>query len=100
MPQPPLLSVVVVFHNMIREAPRTLFTLSRAYQQHVSDLSYEVIAIDSASTQPLSAELVSSFGENFRHEYLKTDSVSPVDAVNHGVERASGEFVTVMVDGA
>jgi hypothetical protein len=95
-----LLSVVVVFHNMAREAARTLFTLSRAFQREVNDLAYEVIAIDSASTQPLSAELVGSFGENFRYGYLETDSVSPVDAVNHGVERASGEFVTVMVDGA
>ena len=37
------LSVVVVFHNMRREAQRTLHSLSRAYQQEVDDLDYEVI---------------------------------------------------------
>jgi len=99
MPQP-LLSVVVVFHNRVREASRSLFTLSRTFQRHIDDLTYEVIAIDSASTQPLTAGFVRSFGENFHYGYLETNSISPVDAVNHGVERASGEFVTVMIDGA
>ena len=75
MPQPHL-SVVVIFHNMAREAPRTLFTLSRAYQRNIADLTYEVIVIDSASTQPLSAQVVSSFGDHFKYEHLKTDSVS------------------------
>jgi len=97
---PPALSIIVIFHNMQREAPRTLFTLSRSYQKNISDLSYEVIAIDSASTQPLSPELVRSFGDNFRHEYFATDSVSPVAALNHGVSLAAGEFVMIMVDGA
>jgi hypothetical protein len=96
----PRLSIVVIFHNMLREAARTLFTLSRAYQKNISNLPYEVIAIDSASTEPLSPELVRGFGDNFRHEYFATDSVSPVAAVNHGVAQAAGDLVMVMVDGA
>ena len=43
------LSVVVVFHNMRREAERTLHSLSRAYQRGVDDLDYEVIVIDNGS---------------------------------------------------
>ena len=100
MSDTPQLSVVVVFHNMIREAPRTLHTLSRAYQHNISDVPYEVIAIDSASTQPLSEERVRSFGDNFQYSYFQTTSVSPVGAVNHGVQISNGELLMVMVDGA
>jgi len=94
------LSVVVVFHNMTREAPRTLHTLSRQYQRDIQDLDYEVIAIDSASTQPLDEGMVRPFGDHFRYEFFATTSVSPVDAMNRGVANASGEFVMVMIDGA
>jgi hypothetical protein len=100
MPAPPELSVVVVFHNMTREAPRTLFTLSKSYQRHGALLSYEVIAIDNGSSQPLSPEMVRGFGPEFRHVYLQTESVSPVEAVNHGVSLAAGRDVMVIVDGA
>ena len=49
----PTLSVVVIFHDMQREAERTLFTLSRAYQRDLDDLTYEVLAVDSGSSEPL-----------------------------------------------
>ncbi len=44
------LSVIVVFYNMAREAPRTLRSLSRSYQQGIDDLSYEVIVVDNGSS--------------------------------------------------
>jgi len=47
------LSIVVIFHNMRREAQRTLHSLSKAYQRNVDDLDYEVIAIDNASERPM-----------------------------------------------
>ena len=43
------LSVVVVFYNMRREAARTLHSLSRAYQQGIDDLDYEVIVVENGS---------------------------------------------------
>lgn len=42
----PLLSVVVITHNMRREAERTLLSLSTAYQKGVEASEYEVIVID------------------------------------------------------
>ena len=48
-PAPCDLSVVVVFYNMRREAARTLHSLSRAYQQGVDDLDYEVIVVENGS---------------------------------------------------
>ncbi len=43
------LSVVVVFYNMRREAARTLHSLSRAYQQGIDELQYEVIVVENGS---------------------------------------------------
>jgi hypothetical protein len=96
----PSLSIVVIFHNMVREAERTLFTLSADYQIGVSAEDYEIIAIDNGSDLPLSPNRVSSFGPNIKYQYLDTASVSPVDAVDLGGEAACGQFVAVIVDGA
>jgi len=100
MQRPPVLSIVVNFYNMRREAPRTLHTLSRAYQRGISQFPYEVIAIDNGSTEPLSAQLVAGFGEHFRYHFHETPSSSPVGAVNLGVSMARGRDVMVMIDGA
>ncbi|BFM20156.1 glycosyltransferase family 2 protein [Gilvimarinus japonicus] len=94
------LSIIVIFHEMQREACRTLFSLSKEFQEHAENLSYEVIAIDNGSKKPLGEQFVKQFGEHFRYEYFDTQSVSPATAVNHGVRLAEGEFVAIIVDGA
>lgn len=95
-----MLSIVVVFFNMQREATRTLHSLSSDYQRGVDAGQYEVIAIDNGSPRPLDACFVKSQGPNFRYHFHATDSISPAEAVNLGVEMARGEFVAVIVDGA
>jgi cephalosporin hydroxylase len=97
------LSVVVVVYNMRREAPRTLHSLTRAYQQGVDDLDYEVIVLEngSAPDQKLGAELVESFGPEFRYVDLGDDSLpSPTAALNHGIRLARGRALALMIDGA
>lgn len=94
------LSVIVIFYNMSREAKRTLYTLSPAYQKGVGVDDYEVIAIDNNSKDPLNAEEVAAFGPNFQYHYYKTDSVSPVEAINFGADQAKGEYLSIIVDGA
>ena len=96
----PKLSIVVIFHNMRREARRTLYSLGAQYQTDVNASDYEVIAIDNGSAQPLNHEEVEGYGPNFRYHYFETDSVSPVDAVNAGAGMATGTHVAVIVDGA
>jgi glycosyltransferase involved in cell wall biosynthesis len=98
--QPSYLSVVVIFHNMRREAARTLFSLSPRYQRDVDPELYEVIAIDNGSTEPLAEDWVESFGHNFRYEYFKARHPSPAEALNYGVSISSGKFVTLCIDGA
>jgi len=96
---PPSLSLLVVFYEMAREAPRTLHTLCPAYQRGVTAADYEVIAIDAGSTRPLNAGLVASFGPNFR--LLRTAAApSPAAAVNAGARIARGEAIALCIDGA
>jgi cephalosporin hydroxylase len=97
------LSVVVVFYNMRREADRTLHALSRAYQQGVDDLDYEVIVVENGSSpeQRLGQELVQSFGPEFRYIDMGPDAThSPVPALNRGVAAAKGNAIALMIDGA
>lgn len=94
------LSIIVVFHNMQREAKRTLYSLSTEYQLNVCEDDYEVIAVDNGSTAPLNQHFVESFGRDFHYIFHETQSRSPVDAINIGVNCAKGEYVAIIVDGA
>ena len=97
------LTVVVVFYNMRREAQRTLHSLSRAYQEGVDDLRYEVIAVDNGSApgQGLDADLVASFGPEFRFIDMGDDAQpSPVPALNAGIRAGRGRAYALMIDGA
>ncbi len=94
------LSILVVFFNNQREAPRTLYTLSSDYQQNIEGLQYEVLALDSNSSEPLSKEIVCAFGNEFQYHYVKTDYPSPVEALQFGLKKAKGKYVMVLIDGA
>ncbi len=96
----PLLSILVVFFNMRREAPRTLHSLTQSYQRDLHGLDYEVIAIDNGSSEPLDEELVTSFGEQFRYHRVDFGSVSPSAAINSGAALAKGEYLMICIDGA
>ncbi|MEM8696108.1 MAG: glycosyltransferase family 2 protein [Pseudomonadota bacterium] len=98
--QSPLLSIVVIFHDMRREAERTLYTLSTAYQRGASTALYEVIAIDNGSRAPLDPGRVAAFGSNFTYVALETRSPSPAAAVNRGMRMTRGSLVATIVDGA
>jgi len=95
----PALSVIVVFRDMAREAPRTLHTLSVPYQRGVDERDYEVIAVDAGSEVPLPAALVESFGGNV--SLLRTPPrPSPSAAINEAARRARGAALLVCIDGA
>ena len=97
------LSVVVVVHDMLREARRTLHSLSRSYQVGIEELDYEVIVVEngSAPEQRLGEELVASFGAEFRYVDMgEESSPSPARAANRGIAASSGGAVAVMIDGA
>ena len=94
------LSIIVIFHDMLREAECTLYSLSTAYQSDVSDRDYDIIVIDNGSTNRLESKRVAKFGPNFQYHFFATASQSPAAAINHGVKIAQGTFVACIVDGA
>jgi glycosyltransferase involved in cell wall biosynthesis len=94
------LSVIVVSYDMARELPRTLQSLTRNYQLDCQDLEYEVLVIDNGSPEPVPPEVISAFGSEFRFHYLENPPPSPAYALNYGAEKAQGDFLCFMVDGA
>jgi len=96
----PAVTVVVVVHDMAREAPRTLRSLSPAYQQHVAPDDYEIIVVDNGSAVPLDANAVAEIACNARVIRLDPAPSSPAAAINRGLAEARGDVVGVMIDGA
>jgi hypothetical protein len=96
----PEVSVVVVVHNMDREAPRTLYSLSAAYQQNIAADEYEVIVVDNGSTPPLDPKIIDGLSGNFRLIRLDPAPPSPAHAINCGLAKARGNVIGVMIDGA
>ncbi|NNE14531.1 MAG: sulfotransferase family 2 domain-containing protein [Saprospiraceae bacterium] len=94
------LSVVIIFHNNKREAQRSLFALSKQYQENIESLEYEVICIDSNSTEKLDPKDFSDLGSTFKFHDFKTDNPSPADALIFGVEQAISENLCIIIDGA
>ncbi|NLD78670.1 MAG: glycosyltransferase, partial [Acidimicrobiales bacterium] len=96
------LTVVVVFHNMKREAARTLHSLSRSYQDGVADTTYEVVVIDngSAPEQAITQAELSEYGPEFRLLALDEIHPSPVSALNAGIRAGRGRNFALMIDGA
>jgi glycosyltransferase involved in cell wall biosynthesis len=96
----PKLSVIVVFYNMRREARRTLLSLTTGYQRGLAESDYEVIALDSASSEPLDGKWVESLQPNFRHHYVESAWPSPCRALNRGAELARAPTLVNLIDGA
>jgi hypothetical protein len=96
----PELSVVVVVHNMAREAPRTLYSLSAKYQHNINADDYEVIVVDNGSTPPFDAKVIDSLAGNFRLLRVDPAPPSPAAAINLGLSEARGKIIGVMIDGA
>lgn len=97
------LSVVVVFYNMRREAARTLHSLSRAYQEEIAEVTYEVIVVENGSDEQerLGDDFVRSFGPEFRYIDLAADATpSPAMALNRGIRASRGQAFALMIDGA
>jgi cephalosporin hydroxylase len=97
------LAVVVVVHNMRREASRTLHSLSRSYQRGVDGLDYEVIVVENRSEpeQRLGEEFVASFGTEFRYIDLGGQATpSPAGAINRGIAASTAPALALMIDGA
>ncbi|MEN8719838.1 MAG: hypothetical protein ABF296_06205 [Oceanococcaceae bacterium] len=96
----PRLTILVVVHNMSREAPRTLHTLTHAFQRFVNPDDYAVWVLESGSTRPLCEHDVTAFGPQFRYFRIQPEHPSPVEALNWALARVISPFVACAIDGA
>jgi glycosyltransferase involved in cell wall biosynthesis len=96
---PVTLSVVVVAHEMARELPRTLRSLTPAYQRGVGQ-DYEVIVVDNGSDPPLDDASTGLPGAARWRRIEPPAPASPAAAANAGLELAGGDLVGLMIDGA
>lgn len=93
-------SVIVVCFDMAREIPRTIRSLSAAMQRGLDPGDYEVILVDNNSRARFDEAECRRWIPDLRVEYLTVPTVSPVAAINRGLELAEGALVGVMIDGA
>jgi hypothetical protein len=93
-------SVVVVVHDVARQAARTLFSLSAEYQRHIDPASFEIVVVDNGSDPPLDPQMVAALAGNFRLIRVDPAPPSPAHAINRGLAEARGEVIGVMIDGA
>jgi glycosyltransferase involved in cell wall biosynthesis len=98
--QSPLLTVVVNFFNMRREAKRTLYSLTTEYQSGVAVDDFEVVAVDNGSGEPLDDSWVRGLAPNFKHIYYETDCPSPCAAINYAITSSNSPLVMCVIDGA
>jgi hypothetical protein len=90
----------VVVHDMRRELPRTLASLSPAYQRDIDVDDYEVIVVDNGSAEPVDPRLIAGFEGRIRSLRLDPAPASPARAANEGIRAAAGDLVGLIVDGA
>jgi glycosyltransferase involved in cell wall biosynthesis len=95
----PRISIILAARNMVRELPRTLHTLTPAYQSGIEESDYQVIVVDCGSTVPIDREAVRRYGMNFQLLRFE-DSPSPARAINQAVHQCYAEIIMVCIDGA
>jgi hypothetical protein len=94
------LSIILVVYNMQREAPRSIASLAAPYQQGIDPADYEILVIENGSSRPLDARQVERTAPNVSYHYIEDAPPSPAHAINLGAERARGEVLAIMIDGA
>lgn len=93
----PEVSVAIACWQMGRELPRTLRSLSRAFQRGVEDLSYEIVVVDNGSDQLPDAPGMEPAPRIVR---ARAPAPSPVGAMNEALSMARGGLVGAWIDGA
>ncbi len=92
--------MIIVSYNMAREIPRTIYSLSPAMQAGTGPDDYEVIVVDNGSNRPFDESLCRKMIPGLRVFRTDSPTVSPVPALNLGLEKARADLIGVMIDGA
>lgn len=85
---------------MGRELPRTVRSFSPSMQRDIEQENYELIVVDNGSDEPPREGALHAIAANLRVLSVDSPTVSPVRAVNLGLEEARGDLIGVCIDGA
>ena len=96
----PFMSIIVICYNMNREIQRTIYSLSADFQRDISSDEYEVILVDNGSKVPPKLEDFSGMDIDLTIYNHENPTHSPVAAINMAINKASGQFIGVCIDGA
>lgn len=97
---PPDISLIICAYNMARELPRTLFTLSPAYQRGIENLTIETLVLDNGSAEPVDEAAVRAIIPDARVIRVDDALPSPASAINAAVAGSSGQVIGLWIDGA
>lgn len=100
MPIASRMSVVIVAHNMSRELPRTLRSLSSCMQTDTASLEIDLIVLDHGSEPPVDPAVVKSYHPTARVKRVEPRTCSPVAAINAVIRETLHPLIGVWIDGA
>jgi hypothetical protein len=96
----PVVSHVVIVHDMVRQAENTLRSMFSDYQRGIQPHQYEVIIVENESPNLMRREFISALPGNFRYYLRRNAEPSPGPAINFGVSKARGDNICIQIDGA
>lgn len=96
----PRVSFVLIVYDMPSQAQNTVRSLLPDYQTSVEEQDYEVIVVENKSANTMSREFIDSLPGNFSYHLRNETRPTPIYAANEGIEKAKGENICVMIDGA
>ncbi len=93
----PDFTIVITCWRMERELPRTLWSLSRDFQQGTDGLTWEIIVADNGSERmPIAPDMTPAV----RIVRAEKPAPSPVTAMNEALALARGRLIGAWIDGA
>ncbi len=95
-----LVSFVLIVYDMPAQAQNTVRSLLPDYQRDARSQDYEVLIVENESANTMSRDFLDSLPSNFSYHLRKETQPTPIHAINYGIERARGDNVCVMIDGA
>jgi cephalosporin hydroxylase len=96
----PRISILVCAYNMARELPRTLYTLSAAYQRDAQELDWEVVVLDNGSNSPVDEGALQEILPGVRVVRPDDPKPSPAAAINAAMAELKGQLIGLFIDGA
>ncbi|PIE39527.1 MAG: glycosyl transferase [Gammaproteobacteria bacterium] len=96
----PRISVVMVVYKMARQALNTALSLVPPYQRGLDNEDVELIVVENRSDANMDESALTAISPCISYYLRDETEPTPVHAANFGIEKARGELVVLLIDGA